>query len=145
MGHNRLKTVAVRVDILPPRYRDPERIGYGGMGEIFRATDSVLGRVVAIKVLAERYSEDAAVRQRFTREALAAPGSRASPNTVTIYDVGEHDGRPFIVMEYLGGGSLEERLRKGRRAAGRTGPRLARGGCRAPSTPRTARASSTAT
>ena len=113
MGHNRLKTVAVRVDILPPRYRDPERIGYGGMGEIFRATDSVLGRVVAIKVLAERFSEDAAVRQRFTREALSAARLSGEPNTVTIYDVGEHDGRPYIVMEYLSGGTLDQILRKG--------------------------------
>ena len=112
-GHNRLNTVAVRVDILPPRYRDPERIGYGGMGEIFRATDSVLGRVVAIKVLAERFSEDAAVRQRFTREALSAARLSGEPNTVTIYDVGEHDGRPYIVMEYLSGGTLDQILRKG--------------------------------
>jgi serine/threonine-protein kinase len=113
VGQNRLKTVAVRVGILPPRYRDPERIGYGGMGEIFRATDSVLGRVVAIKVLAERFSEDAAVRQRFTREALAAARLSGEPNTVTIYDVGEHDGRPYIVMEYLSGGTLDDVLREG--------------------------------
>ena len=59
-------------ELLPPRYRDPTRIGYGGMGEIFRAEDSELGRVVAIKVLAERYARDPSLRQRFTREALAA-------------------------------------------------------------------------
>jgi serine/threonine-protein kinase len=113
-GQIRLQTaVAVRVGILPPRYRDPERIGYGGMGEIFRATDSVLGRVVAIKVLAERFSEDAAVRQRFTREALAAARLSGERNTVTIYDVGEHGGRPYIVMEYLSGGTLDDVLREG--------------------------------
>jgi eukaryotic-like serine/threonine-protein kinase len=111
-GQIRLQTaVAVRVGILPPRYRDPERIGYGGMGEIFRATDSVLGRVVAIKVLAERFSEDVAVRGRFTREALAAARLSGEPNTVTIYDVGEHEGRPYIVMEYLSGGTLGDVLR----------------------------------
>ena len=83
------------------------------MGEIYRATDSVLGRVVAIKVLAERFSEDVAVRRRFTREALSAARLSGEPNTVTIYDVGEHDGRPYIVMEYLGGGTLDHVLREG--------------------------------
>ena len=82
------------------------------MGEIFRATDSMLGRAVAIKVLAERYAEDEAVRQRFTREALAAARLSGHPNTVTIFDVGEYNQRPYIVMEYLGGGSLDDVLRK---------------------------------
>ena len=101
-------------ELLPPRYRQPERIGHGGMGEIFRANDEVLGRTVAIKLLAERYARDESVRGRFTREALAAARLSGEPNIVTIFDVGEHEGRPFIVMEYLRGGSLEERLRKGR-------------------------------
>jgi serine/threonine-protein kinase len=99
-------------DILPPRYRRPQQIGRGGMGDIYRATDSLLGRDVAIKVLAERYSEDGAVRQRFTREALAAARLSGAPNIVTIFDVGEHAGRPYIVMEYLPGGSLDEVLRE---------------------------------
>jgi serine/threonine-protein kinase len=80
------------------------------MGEIYRATDSTLGRAVAIKILAERYAEDESVRQRFTREALAAARLSGEPNTVTIFDVGEHDGRPYIVMEYLSGGSLDDVL-----------------------------------
>jgi eukaryotic-like serine/threonine-protein kinase len=104
--------MAVQADLLPPRYRSPKRIARGGMGEIFRATDSVLGRAVAIKLLAERYSRDEAIRQRFTREALAAARLSGEPHIVTIFDVGEHDERPFIVMEYLSGGSLEERIRK---------------------------------
>lgn len=99
--------MAVNITMLPSRYRDPELIGRGGMGDIYRATDSVLGRVVAIKILAERYSEDAANRARFTREALAAARLSGEPNAVTIYDVGEHGGRPYIVMEHLGGGSLD--------------------------------------
>jgi eukaryotic-like serine/threonine-protein kinase len=103
--------VALKIAILPPRYRSPEQIGRGGMGEIYRATDSVLGRVVAIKVLADRYAQDASVRERFTREALAAARLSGEPNAVTIYDVGEHDDRPYIVMEYLGGGSLDDVLR----------------------------------
>jgi serine/threonine-protein kinase len=82
------------------------------MGEIYRATDSTLGRAVAVKVLADRYARDDAVRQRFTREALAAARLSGDPNIVTIFDVGEHAERPFIVMEYLGGGSLEDRIRK---------------------------------
>lgn len=99
---------------LPDRYHDPEQIGRGGMGEIYRATDELLGRVVAVKVLADRYAEDPGVRERFTREALAAARLSGRPNVVTIFDVGESEGRPFIVMEYLGGGSLEDRIRGGR-------------------------------
>jgi eukaryotic-like serine/threonine-protein kinase len=113
MGKSVSASVALTTDILPPRYRQPQQIGRGGMGDIYRATDSVLGRDVAIKVLAERYSEDDAVRQRFTREALAAARLSGEPNIVTIFDVGEHAGRPYIVMEYLGGGSLDEVLRQG--------------------------------
>ena len=102
----------VETDILPPRYRSPKRIALGGMGEVYRATDSVLGRAVAVKLLAERYSRDDAVRGRFTREALAAARLSGEPNIVTVFDVGEHAERPFIVMEYLSGGSLEERIQK---------------------------------
>jgi eukaryotic-like serine/threonine-protein kinase len=99
----------VPTDTLPPRYRDPEHIGSGGMGEIFRATDQDLGRVVAVKVLAERYAQDDGLRRRFKREALAAARLSGNPNIVTIFDVDEHNGRPLIVMEYLSGGTLEER------------------------------------
>ena len=114
--------VRVETDILPPRYREPRRIGRGGMGEIYRAEDSVLGRAVAVKLLAERYADDEGVRGRFTREALAAARLSSEPNTVTIFDVGEHRGRPFIVMEYLPGGSLEDEIRRagGAQPAGRS-------------------------
>jgi eukaryotic-like serine/threonine-protein kinase len=83
------------------------------MADVYRATDSVLGRVVAVKMLAHRYAWDDDFRARFTREALTA-ASLSHPNVVTIFDVGEHEGTPFIVMEYLGGGSLADRLREGR-------------------------------
>ena len=99
--------------VLPPRYLQPTRIGYGGMGEIFRAEDDVLGRTVAIKVLSERYARDESLRARFTREALAAARLSGESGAVTIFDVGEWAGRPFIVMEYLAGGSLEDRLKVG--------------------------------
>jgi eukaryotic-like serine/threonine-protein kinase len=105
--------VAVNTDTFPARYRRPQLIGRGGMGEIYRATDSALGRDVAIKILAEQYAEDESVRERFTREALAAARLSGEPNTVTIYDVGQHHGRPYMVMSYLGGGSLEEVLARG--------------------------------
>ena len=104
--------MAAKTDILPVRYRDPQLIGRGGMGEIYRATDAVLGRDVAVKVLAERYAQDASLRERFPREALAAARLSGEPNTVTIFDVGEQRGRPYIVMEHLGGGSLDEVLRR---------------------------------
>jgi serine/threonine protein kinase len=84
------------------------------MGEVYRATDATLGRVVAIKMLAERHARDADVRARFTREALAAARLSGEPYVVTVFDVGEHEGRPFIVMEYLDGGTVHEQLRRGR-------------------------------
>ena len=106
---------------LPPRYRNPERIARGGMGEIFRAEDADLKRIVAIKVLADRYANDEAIRARFTREALAAARLSNAPSTVTIFDVGEHDDHPYIVMEYLPGGSLADRLgRDGAQPLGRS-------------------------
>ncbi|MDQ3992965.1 MAG: serine/threonine protein kinase, partial [Actinomycetota bacterium] len=100
--------------MLPPRYRDAVRIGRGAMGDIYRATDTTLDREVAVKVLAERYAQDAEIRERFTREALTAARLSGEPSIVTIFDVGEWNDRPFIVMEYLPGGSLEQRLRGGR-------------------------------
>lgn len=103
--------MAVGAGLLPERYTGAQPIGRGGMGEIFRATDTTLGRAVAVKVLAEGYAQDPSVRERFTREALAVARLSGNPNIVTIYDVGEHRERPFIVMEYLPGGSLEQKLR----------------------------------
>jgi serine/threonine-protein kinase len=72
----------------------------------------VLGREVAVKVLADRYAADASIRRRFKREALAAARLSGEPGAITIFDVGEWGDRPFIVMELVGGGSLEERLRR---------------------------------
>jgi eukaryotic-like serine/threonine-protein kinase len=103
--------MAVGTGVLPERYTGAQPIGRGGMGEIFRATDTTLGRAVAVKVLAEGYARDASVRERFTREALAVARLSGNPNIVTIYDVGEHRERPFIVMEYLPGGSLDQKIR----------------------------------
>jgi predicted Ser/Thr protein kinase len=106
--------VAVRADIFPPRYRDVRHLARGGMGDVYRATDTALGRTVALKLLAERYADDANIRRRFKNEALAAARLSNAPFTVTIFDVGEAREQPFIVMELLEGGSLEDRLRGGR-------------------------------
>jgi len=103
--------VAVGTELLPDRYTGAQPIGRGGMGEIFRATDTTLGRAVAVKVLDQRYAQDPSVRERFTREALAVARLSGNPHIVTIYDVGEYRERPFIVMEYLAGGSLEQKLK----------------------------------
>ena len=67
----------VRAQLLPPRYRSPLRAGSGAMGDIYVATDEVLGRDVAVKLLAERYAADTGIRQRFKREGPAA--ARISP------------------------------------------------------------------
>jgi serine/threonine-protein kinase len=80
------------------------------MGDIYLATDDTLGREVVVKVLSERYAADEAITERFKREGLAAARLSGESGAVTIFDVGEWKGRPFIVMEHLGGGSLEERL-----------------------------------
>ena len=98
--------------MLPARYRDPQLVGRGGMGEVYCATDESLGRLVAIKLLNERLASDEAVRRRFEREALAAARLSGHAGIVTVFDVGEWQGRPFIVMEYVRGESLEDLLRR---------------------------------
>jgi len=104
--------MAVGAGILPERYQDVARIARGGMGEVYRATDTLLGRPVAVKVLSERYAANSEIHKRFTREALAAARLSSDPDIVTIYDIGESDGRPFIVMEYVEGGSLADEIRR---------------------------------
>ena len=103
--------MAVAAGALPDRYADPRLIGRGGMGEIYLAEDTDLGRKVAVKVLDPRFADDEGLRTRFKREALAAARLSGNPNIVTIFDVGEWRGRPFIVMEYLAGGTLADRAR----------------------------------
>jgi tRNA A-37 threonylcarbamoyl transferase component Bud32/cell division septation protein DedD len=105
--------VTADTEILPTRYRSVRPIASGGMGEIFLATDELLGRQVAVKVLSERYAQDADLRARFTREALAAARLSGDSNTVTIYDVGEWNGRPYIVMEHVPSGTVAERMTHG--------------------------------
>src|ERR671931_1927141 len=99
---------------LPDRYRVVRHIANGGMASVWEAEDELLGRAVAVKVLASHLSEDDRARRRFEREARAAAGLSSHPHVVTIYDVGEHAGRVFMVMEIMRGGTLADRLRSGR-------------------------------
>ena len=93
-------------------YEITAQLGAGGMGEVFKARDSRLDRTVAIKVLPARLSSDSRFRERFEREAKAI-SSLSHPHICTLYDVGSHDGADFLVMEYLEGESLAERLARG--------------------------------
>jgi len=87
-------------------------LGAGGMGEVYRARDTRLDRTVAIKVLPSHLSSDPARRQRFEREAKAI-SSLNHPHICTLYDVGQQDGTDYLVMEYLEGETLAQRLQKG--------------------------------
>ena len=111
---------------LPDRYRIVRHIANGGMAGVWEATDQLLGRSVAVKVLASHLSEDDRARRRFEREARAAAGLSSHPHVVTIYDVGEYDGRAFMVMELMPGGTVADRLRAGRTIADETALRWLR-------------------
>jgi eukaryotic-like serine/threonine-protein kinase len=94
-------------------YRVLEKIGSGGMGEVYRATDSRLGRDVAIKILQASLASDPDRLRRFEQEARAAAALN-HPNIVAVYDVGMHEGSPYIVSELLEGHTLREHLLRGR-------------------------------
>ncbi len=93
-------------------YRIVLKIGAGGMGEVYKAHDSRLDREVAIKVLPLEMSSDEDRLRRFEQEAKATSALN-HPNILTVYDIGEHDGSPFIVAELLEGGELRQRLDEG--------------------------------
>lgn len=104
---------------LPDRYQPLRKIARGGMASVWCAHDRVLDRRVAIKLLAEPYADDELAVRRFMREARTAARLSGHANVVTIYDVGRAPegeaplGRPFIVMEYLPGGTVADALRTG--------------------------------
>jgi eukaryotic-like serine/threonine-protein kinase len=99
---------------LPSRYRVMRHIANGGMASVWAAQDELLGRLVAVKVLSPAYAEDDRANRRFLREARAGARLSECRHVVTVYDIGEHDGRPFMVMEHFAGGTLADRLRSGR-------------------------------
>ncbi len=107
-------------------YEIVEFVGAGGMGEVYRARDTRLGREVAIKVLPPQFSSDSELKERFEREARTI-SSLSHPNICTLYDVGHSNGIDYLVLEFLQGESLARRLEKGAlpiREVLRHGPRI---------------------
>src|SRR5262245_48261357 len=87
-------------------------LGAGGMGEVYRAKDTRLDRVVAIKVLPAEFAKDADRLKRFEQEARATSALN-HPNILTVYDIGTHEGAPYLVAELLEGEELREQLNEG--------------------------------
>src|SRR5262245_3510089 len=88
------------------------QLGQGGMGEVYKATDTRLNRTVAIKVLPPRVSDDSDLKARFEREAQTIAGLN-HPNICTLHDVGSEGGVEFLVLEYLEGETVRDRLLRG--------------------------------
>jgi len=99
----------MNAEVLAARYRIGQPLGQGGMANVYLAHDEELDRPVALKILADNLAGDATFRDRFEREARLA-ARLSHPNVVGVFDVGESEGRPFIVMEYVEGDTLAHEL-----------------------------------
>src|ERR687890_1247513 len=101
-----------RDTVIDERYRVIDRLGSGGMADVYCAEDTQLGRKVAVKLLYRRFAEDDEFVERFRREASSAAGLQ-HPNVVQVYDRGEWDETYYIAMEFLDGRSLKQLVRDG--------------------------------
>jgi serine/threonine-protein kinase len=101
--------------VIGDRYELDQRLGHGGMATVYLAHDRKLDREVALKLLADNLAGDEEVRKRFSREARLA-ARLEHPNVVQVFDVGDDDDRPYIVMEYVRGGTVADRLERRRRS-----------------------------
>lgn len=97
------------MDVTVAHYRLLDRLGEGGLGEVFRARDTKVGRTVALKLLPPGFLDDRATRERFLADATAA-ASLSHPNIATLFDVGNHEGRSYLAYEFVTGQTLRQQM-----------------------------------